>query len=122
MVSPSTTPTTSLDKLLRLHSASKEQGRALADWDYCKVAGIPQLPLEHCARVAPEVAVPGLVELVELHPGLAGSICRSKAVVLTAFCFSPVRLARLSVIVSAMRISMVCHSSGAAGEAVLIPC
>ena len=36
-------------------------------------------------------------------PGRAGSICRSNAVVLTAFCSSPVSLARLSVKVSAMR-------------------
>src|SRR5258708_1187275 len=36
-------------------------------------------------------------------PGLAGSSCRSKAVVLTAFSSSPVTRASLSVKVSAMR-------------------
>ena len=35
--------------------------------------------------------------------GWAGFICRSKAVVFTAFCSSPVRRTRLSVKVSAMR-------------------
>src|SRR5260370_41339384 len=39
-------------------------------------------------------------------PGLAGLSCRSKAVVLTAFCSSPVSLARLPVKVSAMRNSI----------------
>src|SRR6478672_7376818 len=39
-------------------------------------------------------------------PGLAGLSWRSKAVVLTAFCSSPVRRARLSVNVSAMRKAM----------------
>src|SRR5262249_38305361 len=39
-------------------------------------------------------------------PGLAGLSCKSKAVVLTAFCSSPVSRARLSVDVSAMRNSM----------------
>src|SRR4051794_29135208 len=36
-------------------------------------------------------------------PGFAGLSCRSKAVVLTAFCSSPVSRARLSVNVSAIR-------------------
>src|ERR1051325_7870286 len=36
-------------------------------------------------------------------PGAAGSICKSKAVVFTAFCSSPVSRARLSVKVSAIR-------------------
>src|SRR5690349_24932549 len=36
-------------------------------------------------------------------PGAVGFTCRSKAVVLTAFCSSPVSRARLSVNVSAMR-------------------
>ena len=44
-----------------------------------------------------------LSSLWKLMPGLAGFICRSKAVVLTAFCSSPVSRARLSVKVSAMR-------------------
>ena len=39
-------------------------------------------------------------------PGRAGSICRSNAAVLTAFCSSPVSFPRLSVKVSAMRNSM----------------
>src|SRR5258708_4989007 len=39
-------------------------------------------------------------------PGLAGLSCKSNAVVLTDFCSSPVRRARLSVKVSAMRNSM----------------
>ena len=39
-------------------------------------------------------------------PGWPGSSCRSNAVVLTAFCSSPVRRARLSVKVSAMRNSI----------------
>src|SRR5262245_23422867 len=39
-------------------------------------------------------------------PGLAGLSCKSKAVVLTAFCSSLVRRARLSVNVSAIRNSM----------------
>src|SRR5436190_23319633 len=42
-------------------------------------------------------------------PGLAGLSWRSKAVVFTAFCSSPVRRARLSVNVSAMRKSMRLH-------------
>ena len=37
------------------------------------------------------------------RPGCAGFICRSNAAVLTAFCSSPVSLAKLSVKVSAMR-------------------
>src|SRR5262245_54322046 len=41
-----------------------------------------------------------------LNPGLAGFICRSKAVVLTAFCSSPVRRTRLSRKVSAIRKSI----------------
>jgi len=48
-----------------------------------------------------------LASLWKLIAGLAGSSCRSKAVVLTAFCSSPVSRARLSVKVSAMRNSMV---------------
>jgi len=44
-----------------------------------------------------------LSSLCRLIPGLTGSSCRSKAVVFTAFCSSPVSLARLSVKVSAMR-------------------
>ena len=44
-----------------------------------------------------------LSSLWNCMPGLAGFICRSKAVVITAFCSSPVSLARLSVKVSAMR-------------------
>src|SRR4051812_3026736 len=44
-----------------------------------------------------------LSSLWNFIPGLAGLSCRSKAVVLTAFCSSPVRRARLSVKVSAIR-------------------
>ena len=44
--------------------------------------------------------------LWKLRPGPAGFTCKSKAVVLTAFCSSPVRRARLSVKVSAMRKSI----------------
>ena len=44
-----------------------------------------------------------LSSLWKLRPGLAGVICRSNAVVLTAFCSSPFSRARLSVNVSAMR-------------------
>src|SRR6476469_6974210 len=51
-----------------------------------------------------------LSSLWKLIPGLAGFIWRSKAVVFTAFCSSPVSLARLSVKVSAMRNSI--KSSG----------
>src|SRR5438093_12681102 len=47
-----------------------------------------------------------LASLWKLIPGLTGLSCRSKAVVLTAFCSSPVSRARLSVKVSAMRSSM----------------
>src|ERR1041385_4775411 len=47
-----------------------------------------------------------LSSLWKLIPGLAGFIWRSKAVVLTAFCSSPVNLARLSGKVSAMRNSI----------------
>ena len=48
-----------------------------------------------------------LSSLWKLRPGLAGFIWRSKAVVFTSFCSSPVRRARLSVKVSAMRKSTV---------------
>src|SRR5713226_878930 len=44
-----------------------------------------------------------LSSLWKLMPGLEGLSCRSNAVVLTAFCSSPVRRARLSVNVSAIR-------------------
>ena len=44
--------------------------------------------------------------LCKLRPGPAASTYKSKAVVLTAFCSSPVRRARLSVKVSAMRKSI----------------
>src|SRR5438477_6340774 len=47
-----------------------------------------------------------LSSLWKLMPGLAGLSCRSKAVVLTAFCSSPASRARLSVNVSAMRNSI----------------
>src|SRR2546426_1400449 len=47
-----------------------------------------------------------LASLWKLIPGFSGLSCRSKAVVLTAFCSSPVSRARLSVKVSAMRNSM----------------
>src|SRR6202047_3856226 len=47
-----------------------------------------------------------LSSLWKLMPGLAGLSCKSKAVVLTAFCSSPVNRARLSVKVSAMRNSI----------------
>src|SRR5713226_1991026 len=47
-----------------------------------------------------------LSSLWKLMPGLEGLSCKSKAVILTAFCSSPVRRARLSVKVSAMRNSM----------------
>src|SRR5258708_30800226 len=47
-----------------------------------------------------------LSSLWKLMPGLAGLICKSNAVVLTAFCSSPVSRARLSVKVSAMRNSI----------------
>src|SRR5437879_4770403 len=48
----------------------------------------------------------GLSSLWNCRLGCAGFIWRSKAAVLTAFCSSPVSLARLSVNVSAMRKSM----------------
>ncbi len=44
-----------------------------------------------------------LASLWKLMLGLAGLTCKSKAVVLTFFCSSPVSRARLSVKVSAMR-------------------
>src|SRR4029453_11278102 len=47
-----------------------------------------------------------LSSLWKLMPGLAGLSWRSNAVVLTAFCSSPVRRARLPVNVSAIRNSM----------------
>src|ERR1700730_3858548 len=47
-----------------------------------------------------------LSSLWKLMPGLAGLSCRSNAVVLTAFCSSPVSRARLSVKVSAIRSSI----------------
>src|SRR5277367_5831955 len=50
-----------------------------------------------------------LSSLWRLMPGLAGLSCKSNAVVFTAFCSSPVRRARLSVNVSAMRNSMTLH-------------
>src|ERR1700760_1120856 len=43
-----------------------------------------------------------LSSLWKLMPGLAGLICKSNAVVFTAFCSSPVNRARLSVKVSAI--------------------
>ena len=46
------------------------------------------------------------------NPGRDGSIWRSKAVVLAAFCSSPFSLARLSLKVSAMRKSMTAVDSG----------
>ena len=52
----------------------------------------------------PEALVLGLIELVKAQTrALIGSIWRSNAVVLTAFCSSPVRRARLSVKLSAIR-------------------
>src|SRR5437868_13974225 len=48
-----------------------------------------------------------LSSLWKLMPGLAGLSCRSNAVVLTAFCSSPARRARLSVNVSAIRNSII---------------
>src|SRR5450759_1411174 len=51
-----------------------------------------------------------LSSLWKLMPGLAGLSCRSKAVVLTAFCSSPVNRARLSVKVSAIRNSVTSDS------------
>ena len=45
-----------------------------------------------------------------LKLGCAGFSCRSKAVVLTAFCSSPVSRARLSVNVSAIRRSIFCSA------------
>src|SRR5271165_3606132 len=48
-----------------------------------------------------------LSSLWKLMPGLAGLSFRSNAVVFTAFCSSPLRRARLSVNVSAIRNSMV---------------
>src|ERR1022692_1165529 len=48
-----------------------------------------------------------LSSLWKFMPGLAGLSCKSNAVVLTAFCSSEVRRARLSVKVSAMRNSTV---------------
>src|SRR3970282_1086097 len=48
----------------------------------------------------------GLLSLWNCIPVFAGLSCRSKAVVLTAFCSSPFRRARLSVKVSAMRKSV----------------
>src|SRR5271169_1495012 len=47
-----------------------------------------------------------LSSLWKLIPGLAGLTCKSNAVVLTAFCSSPVSRARLSVKVSAIRNSI----------------
>src|ERR1700682_6271720 len=47
-----------------------------------------------------------LSSLWKFMPGLAGLSCKSNAVVLTAFCSSPVRRARLSVKVSAIRNSI----------------
>ena len=47
-----------------------------------------------------------LSSLCRLMPGLTGFICKSKAVVLTSFCSSPVSRARLSVKVSEMRKSI----------------
>src|ERR1700730_6445304 len=44
-----------------------------------------------------------LSSLWKLRPGWAGLSCKSNAVVLTAFCSSPVRRSRLSVNVSAIR-------------------
>src|ERR1700683_2066172 len=52
-----------------------------------------------------------LASLWKLIPGLAGLSCKSNAVVLTAFCSSPVRRARLSVKVSAMRKSIIAVAS-----------
>src|SRR5208282_677978 len=48
--------------------------------------------------------------LWKLIPGLTGFACRSKTVVFTAFCSSPVRRARLSVRVSAIRKSIICRA------------
>src|ERR1700682_3984879 len=48
-----------------------------------------------------------LSSLWKLMPGLAGFSCKSNAVVLTAFCSSPVNRARLSVNVSAIRNSII---------------
>src|SRR5262245_4188750 len=58
-----------------------------------------------------------LSSLWKLMPGFAGLSCRSKAVVLTAFCSSPVSRAKLSVKVSAMRKSIFapCPSNPAVG-------
>src|SRR5438105_367712 len=48
----------------------------------------------------------GFSSLWKLRLGLVGLICRSKAVVFTAFCSSPVSRERLSVKVSAIRKSI----------------
>ena len=48
-----------------------------------------------------------LSSLWKLMPGLAGLSCKANAVVITAFCSSPVRRARLSMNVSAMRNSII---------------
>ena len=53
----------------------------------------------------------GLSSLWKLMPGLAGLSLRSKALVLTAFCSSPVNRTRLSVNVSAIRNSNSVHGS-----------
>src|SRR5580704_3509643 len=57
----------------------------------------------------PKLLVLRLVELVETHARFAGLSCKSKAVILTAFCSSPVSRARLSTKVSAIRNSMASH-------------
>src|SRR5690625_3428460 len=51
----------------------------------------------------PQCLSRALSSLWKLIPDWAGFICRSKAVVLATFCSSPLRRARLSVKVSAMR-------------------
>src|SRR6266542_7062078 len=55
-------------------------------------------------------------------PGSAGLSCRSKAVVLTAFCSSPVSRVRLSVNVSAMRNSTILPARSAQAVSVVNGC
>src|SRR5262245_8377534 len=74
-------------------------GRAM--WQYYHVCWL------HCCRDNhPKFGSLSLSSLYNCMPGCAGFSCRSKTMVLTAFCCSPVSRARLSVNVSAMRNSM----------------
>src|SRR6266542_2066575 len=61
----------------------------------------------HMGAILQDLLTLALPSLWKLIAGLAGSSCRSRAVVLTAFCSSPVSRARLPVKVSVMRNSIV---------------